>query len=76
MTRNNTTEETRQIITSDLRNTLKNIIRTEIDRLPETLAAMEPKERLNVLLKLMPYVFPKVEAVSSSSGEPFRLEGW
>ena len=42
----------------------------EIELLPETLKGLEPIQRLNILCKLMPYVFPKVEAVDSEKGEP------
>lgn len=59
-----------QILTSDLRGTLKAIMQREIEKLPETLENLEPKERLNILCKLMPFVFPKVEAVQPEAGEP------
>jgi hypothetical protein len=42
----------------------------EIQKLPETLESLEPKERLNILCKLMPFIFPKVEAVHLAEGEP------
>jgi hypothetical protein len=61
-----------QVFTNSLRETLKTIMQKEIERLPETLEALEPKERLNVLCKLMPFVFPKVEAVHPTEGEPFK----
>tara|TARA_R110000823_G_scaffold123120_4_gene248648 strand:+ start:736 stop:891 length:156 start_codon:yes stop_codon:yes gene_type:complete len=48
----------------------------EIEKLPETLEALDPKERLNIFCKLMPYVFPKVETVHSKEGEPFQFDGW
>jgi hypothetical protein len=35
----------------------------EIEKLPETLATLEPKDRVNILCKLMPFIFPKVEAI-------------
>lgn len=57
----------------DLRESLKAIIRNEVDMLPQNLAQLEAKERLNILCKMMPFVFPKVEAVEPTSGEPF---GW
>lgn len=50
--------------TADLRQMLKDVFRDEIGRLPEYLQGLEPKERLNILCKMMPYVLPKVEAVS------------
>jgi len=65
-----------QILTNDLRDKLKSIMQKEIEKLPETLEALEPKERLNVVCKLMPYVFPKVETVHAKEGEPLQLDGW
>ena len=63
-----------QILTNGLRDILKGIMKNEIERLPETLEALEPKERINVVCKLMPYVFPKVETVHPKEGEPFTLD--
>ena len=57
----------------NLRKTLKEIMRKEFEQLPETLKELEPKERLNILCKLMPLVFPKVEAVHPTDGEPFSF---
>jgi len=62
-----------QILTHDLRAKLKTVMQKEIERLPETLEALEPKERINILCKLMPFIFPKVEAVHPTQGEPFQL---
>lgn len=64
------TKET--IITSTLREQLKSIMQKEIEQLPEVLASLEPKERITVICKLMPFVFPKVESVSPSDGEPLQ----
>jgi len=63
-----------QIKTSALRDSLKTIMQSEIENLPKTLNKMEAKDRLNVVCRLMPYVFPKVETVNSQDGEPFS--GW
>jgi len=60
-----------QVLTESLRERLKTVMQKEIERLPETLEALEPKERINVICKLMPFVFPKVESVSMSAGEPW-----
>ena len=48
-----------QVLTMGLRSALKTLMQKEIEKLPATLEALEPKERLNVVCKLMPYVFPK-----------------
>lgn len=65
-----------QILTIGLREALKTIMQKEIEKLPKTLEALEPKERLNVVCKLMPYVFPKVETVHPKEGEPLQLDSW
>ena len=65
-----------QALTSDLRQVLKAIMQKEIERLPETLEALDTKERLNVVCKLMPYIFPKVETVHPTEGEPLQFENW
>lgn len=60
------------ILTNCLRETMKGIMQQEIEKLPEQLAKLQPKERLEIVLKLMPYVFPKVEAVKVDQGEPLN----
>lgn len=61
------------ILTNDLRETLKEVMKSEISNLPETLKQLDPVSRMNILCKLMPFVFPKVENVQSTSGEPFSF---
>ncbi len=63
------TKTREQAITSDLRQILKAIMQKEIERLPETLDGLEPKERINIVCKLMPYVLPKTETVTHYQGE-------
>ena len=70
------TKTKEQVLTNNLRETLKTIMQKEIERLPETLEALDPKERLNVVCKLMPYVFPKVETVHPKEGEPLQFDNW
>lgn len=60
-----------QVLTMDLRETLKSIMQNEIEKLPAYLETLEPKEKLNIICKLMPFVFPKVETIHSKEGEPF-----
>jgi len=65
-----------QVLTMGLRETLKNIMKNEIKKLPEILEALEPKERMNIVCKLMPYVFPKVETIHPTEGEPLQFDNW
>ena len=63
-----------EILTTDLRKTLKSMIKRELEGLPEYFETLEPKERLNIVCKLIPFVLPKVESVHTSEGEP--AEAW
>lgn len=60
-------------LVNNLRETLKNIFQNELENLPQYLEGLEPRDRLNYLLKIMPFVLPKVESVHSKEGEPFSL---
>lgn len=60
------------ILTSGLRTNLKSIMQAEIQKFPELLEQLEAKERINVTVKIMPYLFPKITSVSLSEGEPWR----
>ena len=70
------TKTKEQVLTNNLRETLKTIMQKEIEKLPETLEGLDPKERLNIVCKLMPYVFPKVETVHPKEGEPLQFDNW
>jgi hypothetical protein len=53
-------------VTSELRKTLKQIIAAELDALPETLGELPARERLELLIKLMPFCLPKVNTIGGS----------
>ena len=63
-----------QILTKELRDSLKELVQKEIKDLPKHLETLDPKDRINVLTKLMPYVFPKVQTVHLTQGEPNIFE--
>lgn len=67
---------TQNLLTSELRMVLKGIISKELASVPETLANMEPAKRLEIVLRLLPYVLPKVESVPMVSGEPMSSMDW
>lgn len=69
-TQKNKQPEYTKPITANIRETLKEMMQQELEQLPETLKALDPVQRLNVLCKLMPYVLPKTESVKHSFGEP------
>ena len=62
------------VLTKEMRSILKSIISKELKLLPGTIEKMEPEKRLGILLKLLPYVLPKVEAVNMGAGEPLDFD--
>ena len=66
------TKNKEQVLTMTVRETLKGIMQKEIERLSEQLETLEPKDRLSILCKLMPFVFPKVENIHATDGEPME----
>lgn len=56
--------------TLDLRDRLKVLIDRELDGLPELLNGLNGKERLDVILRLMPLVMPKAKPVHHTANEP------
>lgn len=61
--------------TKDLHERLKEIVQQEIEKLPEQLELLEPRERVRTLLQLLPYATPKVANVEADFGEGFSI-GW
>jgi len=61
-------------VTSELRSVLKEIFFTELEGLPGLLQQLEPKERITLLTAFLPYVLPKVQPVSHSTGEPLSID--
>ena len=56
-------------LTKEIRKILNNIFHKELEKVEENLNTLEPKQRLELLIKLMPYVLPKVESISESDAE-------
>jgi hypothetical protein len=50
-------------LTKELRTTLKGIIAGEFDALPQTFEQLPAKERLELLIKMLPYCLPKVDSI-------------
>ena len=66
------TEE--KILIKNLRDILKAFFESELQEVPNLLDQLEPNDRLNFIIKMMPYVFPKVESVHLKEGEPFSFD--
>lgn len=61
-------------LTSELRAVLKNLIHEELETLQERMDLLDPKERLEVVVKLLPYALPKVSPASHTTDEPLTIE--
>ena len=57
-------------MTKELRSILKDVMHQEIEIIQDHLVQLSPKERVELLIKLMPYVLPKVENISHTTNEP------
>ena len=57
-------------MTKELRTLLKDILYQELEEIQERLELLKPKERLELLIKLMPYVLPKTTSISHTINEP------
>lgn len=64
-------EGTPNKLTAEFKAILKDIMTKELEQLPSRLDKLNDKERIEFLLRLMPYVMPKVQPASFNLGEPF-----
>jgi len=61
-TPNKTTKETRAI--------LKDIVCNEIQKIPELIQRLTDKERIEVIIKILPYIMPKIQSETFEQIEP------
>ena len=66
---------TPNLLTKEMRAILKEIVSKELKLISENLNKLEPEKRTEIVLKLLPYVLPKVESVNMERGEPVE-EGY
>ena len=57
-------------LTKELRTLLKDIMYDELEQIQEHLGALNPKYRVELLIKLMPYILPKTTSISHTTNEP------
>ena len=56
-------------LTKEIRKILNYIVHKELEKVEENLNTLEPKQRIELLIKFIPYVLPKVESISESDSE-------
>ena len=57
-------------MTKELRVLLKDIMYQELEEIQERFSLLEPKQRIELIIKLMPYILPKVNSISHTTNEP------
>ena len=57
-------------LTKELRVILKDVIFNELSSLGQRMDSLEEKERIELMIKLIPYALPKIESVSHTANEP------
>ena len=57
-------------MTKELRSILKDMMYQEIEIIQDHLDQLSPKERIEILIKLMPFVLPKTTSISHTTNEP------
>ncbi len=57
-------------LTMELRSALKAVIDAELERIPELLEGLEPRERLELVIKLLRFILPVPTPLSATHGEP------
>ena len=57
-------------MTKELRVLLKDIIYQELEEVQERFSLLEPRQRIELIIKLMPYILPKVNSISHTTNEP------
>ena len=64
---------TKNVLTMEMRDILKSVIQSELESLPETFKNLVPEKKIEILIKLLPYVLPKCEAEKFDIGEPIVM---
>lgn len=60
-------------LTAEIRDLISEFVRGEIDHLERGSLTLSPKERIDMIAKLLPYVLPKISEDSSTIPEPRQL---
>ncbi len=57
-------------VTRDTRELLKEILTGELKNIDDTLKQVEPKDRLQFIIKILPYTIPQYANIDLTSGHP------
>ena len=63
----------KEIYSTEFRNSLKRIIKSKINTLPNTFIILQPEKRVDVICRFLHYAFPKIESVYYDDVEQCEL---
>jgi hypothetical protein len=61
-------------LTKETRTLLKNIFYNEIENIESLLNELEAEKRLEIIIKFLPYILPKVNSTNYSTHEPIEWD--
>jgi DNA topoisomerase VI subunit B len=59
-------------VTSDIRTVLHSLVSDELDHLSTRLHTMDDEQRTQTFLKLLPYIMPKMQAITHTDERPIK----
>lgn len=63
-------------LTKEIRSVLKDFVHKEMELLPEHIETLETEARLQLLIKIIPFVLPRIKEVSHKDDEPLEFDAW
>ena len=63
-------------LTKEIRNVLKDFVHKEMQLLPDHFETLQNEARIQLLIKIIPFVLPREKQVSHTDDEPFEFESW
>lgn len=61
-------------LTKEMRDVLKGVVAEELEGLPQRFNELDTKDRLELFIKLLPFVLPKTQSISHTKGEGLDME--
>lgn len=61
-------------LTGSVKEMITQLIENEVKHLPGLLNQMQPKEKADLVLKLLPYIIPKIASVDAPKEKPQRMD--
>ena len=63
-------------LSKELRIVLKDVLFNELVNIETHLESLEPKERIELIIRMLPFVLPKMQQASHTINEPIDYEHW